>query len=297
MPNEPDLGASSNIVVRMSRKIERNVSHKLYFDNYFTSIKLIVYLAQNGIHALGTVRRNRIPNTKMPSEKQMKSRGDAVEMVTTVEGVDVSCVAWLDNKQVMLMSSFAGRNPTSELSRYDRKKKQPMKISCPHVVNVYNKHMGGVDLLDSHLGRLRNKMRSKKWYMRIFYHLLDVSMINAWILFKLVHNREEHMRLADFRASAAEALCKADQLVTPKRGRPSSQLEIQLSKKKRGPSSHIPVSDVRLDRLDHWPEGKDVRQRCRLPNCSALTFVMCSKCGIHICFKKGNNCFKQFHGV
>lgn len=234
LPSEPDLGASSNIVVRLSRKIERNVSHKLYFDNYyFTSVKLMVYLARNGIHALGTVRRNRIPNTKMPNEKQMKSRGDAVEMVTTVEGVDVSCVAWLDNKQVMLMSSFAGKNPESNISRFDRKKKQTIQISCPHVVKIYNKHMGGVDLLDSHMGRHRNKMRSMKWYMRMFYHLLDVSMVNAWILFKLVHNEQEQMRLADFRASVAESLCKAEQLVTPKRGRPSDQLKIQLAKKKR----------------------------------------------------------------
>ena len=297
LPEEPDLGASSNIVVRLSRKIEKNVSHKIYFDNYFTSMKLMVYLARNGILALGTVRRNRIPNSKMPAQKEMKSRGNSIEMTTTVEDVEVSCVAWLDNKQVMLMSSFAGRIPLSDISRYDRKMKQTTQISCPNVVKIYNQHMGGVDLLDSHMGRHRNKMRSKKWYMRIFYHMMDVTIINAWLLFKAVHNKEEHMRLADFRALVAEALCKADQLVTPKRGRPSDQVEKQLSKKRRGPSVSVPVSDVRNDRLDHWPEWRDSRQRCRLPNCGALTFVCCTKCGNHLCFNKGKNCFQKFHGV
>ena len=297
LANEPDLGASSNIVVQLSRKIQKNVSHKLYFDNYFTSLKLMVHLAKNGIYALGTVRRNRIPNGKMPTEKQMKNRGDSIEMVTTVEEVDVSCVAWLDNKQVMLMSTLAGINPVSEISRFDRKKMQTVQISCPNVVKVYNRHMGGVDLLDSHLGRHRNKMRSKKWYMRIFYHLLDVTMVNSWILFKMVRDEKDHMRLADFRASVAESFCKAEQLVTPIRGRPSEKLETQLAKKRRGPSSHMPVKDVRTDRVDHWAEWGEVRQRCRLPNCSALTFVMCSKCGIHLCFNKGKNCFRRFHGV
>ena len=197
----------------------------------------------------------------------------------------------------MLLWTFAGVNPVSELSRFDRKKMQRVQITCSNDVKVYNRHMGGVDLLDSHLGRHRNKMRSKKWYMRIFYHMLDVAMVNAWILFKIVHEEKKQMRLSDFRASVAESFCKAEQQVTPKRGRPSDKLETQLAKKRRGPPSHIPVKDVRLDHFDHWPDWGEVRQRCRLPNCSALTFVSCSKCGIHLCFKNGKNYFQDFHGV
>ena len=34
--DEPDLGASSNVVMRLSRKIPRNVGYKLYFDNYYS---------------------------------------------------------------------------------------------------------------------------------------------------------------------------------------------------------------------------------------------------------------------
>lgn len=72
LSSEPDLGAFSNVVVRLCRSVEQNVNHKVYFDNYFTSLKLIVYLQQQGIQSLGTVRCNRIPNNKMPSEKEMK---------------------------------------------------------------------------------------------------------------------------------------------------------------------------------------------------------------------------------
>ena len=49
------------------------------------------------------------------------SRGDFIEMTATVEEVEVSSVTCLDNKQVMPMSSLAGRIPLSDLSRYDRK--------------------------------------------------------------------------------------------------------------------------------------------------------------------------------
>ena len=143
-------------------------------------------------------------------------------------------------------------------------------------------------MIASHLGHQKNKMRSKKQCMRIFYNLLDVSMVNTWILIKLVQNEKEHKRLSDFRASVAESFCKVQQLVPLKRGRPSDQLQIQLAKKKRGPTSHIPVTALRPDRVDHWPEWREARQRFKR---------ICSKCGLHLWFKKVTNCFKPFHGV
>ncbi|KAJ8937359.1 hypothetical protein NQ314_011904 [Rhamnusium bicolor] len=71
LANESDLGASAN-VVRLVIIIPRNVNHRIYFDNYYTSIPLLVYLAKQGIHNLGTVRRNGIRNCKLPDEKSMK---------------------------------------------------------------------------------------------------------------------------------------------------------------------------------------------------------------------------------
>lgn len=41
---EPDLGGSSNVVVRLARVIPNNCHYKLYFDNYYSSIPLLVEL-------------------------------------------------------------------------------------------------------------------------------------------------------------------------------------------------------------------------------------------------------------
>jgi hypothetical protein len=41
VPNEPDFEAASNVVVRMARKIPNNMHHKLYYDNYFSSLPLV----------------------------------------------------------------------------------------------------------------------------------------------------------------------------------------------------------------------------------------------------------------
>ncbi|OWR52873.1 hypothetical protein KGM_200532 [Danaus plexippus plexippus] len=44
--------------------------------------------------------------------------------------------------------------------------------------------MGGVDLMDSFIGRYRIRIKSRKWTTRLFYHLLDMTVINAWVLYK-----------------------------------------------------------------------------------------------------------------
>lgn len=58
LPDTPDLGATSNIVIRLSQTIPNFVHHILYFDNFYTSLPLLVYLRARGIYSLGTVRGN-----------------------------------------------------------------------------------------------------------------------------------------------------------------------------------------------------------------------------------------------
>lgn len=56
LPGTPDLGATSNVVIRLSQTIPDFVHHILYFDNFYTSLPLLVYLRARGIYSLGTVR-------------------------------------------------------------------------------------------------------------------------------------------------------------------------------------------------------------------------------------------------
>ncbi|KAF2878824.1 hypothetical protein ILUMI_27348, partial [Ignelater luminosus] len=123
--NEPDLGPNANIVVRLSRDIPRFKNHKLYFDNYYTSVPLVVYLFKKGILSLETIRRNRIPNSKLPSEADMNKmpRGTSIEYTAIVDNVEVSNVSWKDNKIGNSLSSFVGKEAQIIVRRYDRKLK------------------------------------------------------------------------------------------------------------------------------------------------------------------------------
>ncbi|CAH1983894.1 unnamed protein product [Acanthoscelides obtectus] len=42
----PDLGKSSNVVLNLLHRVPKHVNHKIFFDNWFASIPLAVYLTK-----------------------------------------------------------------------------------------------------------------------------------------------------------------------------------------------------------------------------------------------------------
>ncbi|XP_065668111.1 piggyBac transposable element-derived protein 3-like [Hydra vulgaris] len=220
LENEPDLEASSNVVMRLARILPDGVNRKLYVDNWFNSIGLNVYMFKRGIQMVEIARRNRVGNCPVLSDKEMKqrSRGAFTEHVAKVDGFDVSVVSWFDSKVVTLVSNFIGSEPSIEVRRFSRKDTCHINISCPGVVTIYNKHMGRVDLLDSLLGYYRNKIRSKKWYHRIFFHLIDMSLINARIFWQ---KRNPSTPLVKFKLAVADSLSNYQVSRKRKAGRPS----------------------------------------------------------------------------
>lgn len=140
-----------------------------------------------------------------------KPRGTFDESTCQVNGIDVAMVSWMVNKVVNLMSTFVGSQPVEKNSRYARKTNTREQIDCPKIVKCYNQHMGGVDWKDSHFGRHKISMKSKKWYFRIFYHLVDMTVINTWIVqnkvLEIKKKPKDMVTLGDFREMLAETLC------------------------------------------------------------------------------------------
>lgn len=307
----PDLGASSNVVIRLTKNVPDNVNHILYFDNFYTSLGLLVYLQSRGIYALGTVRANRVTNCKLSTDKQLAAkpkeqvpRGYSEEYVGSAYGVDISTVLWNDTKTVRLASTYVGikefrtRVPAMPrlITRWDKSDKRFHEIDCPNIIKEYNCHMGGVDLMDGLLGRYHIKMKTRKWTCRIFYHLLDVAMVNAYILYHRV-KRHDKIELPVFRTSVAETLCTYGAVLSQKKqvGRPSntSQLSPKVSPKR----VYIPPVDTRYDKIDHWCIFRDRtgKKTCKYPGCKSETQSFCTKCNISLCYSPIKSCFYDFH--
>jgi len=174
--------ASANVVVRLSRIIPESKNHRVFFDNYYTTIALLTFMAKKRIHTLGTVRKNRLPNCQFISGKIInnKARGIAFEYITVFDDIPLTSVVWKDNKIVTLLSSYSGILPKNSINRFDKKTKRILDVNCPAIIKDYNSHMGGVDLLDSLIGRYKIKMCTKKRYLsRIWYHLIYITLVNA----------------------------------------------------------------------------------------------------------------------
>ncbi|KAJ8927369.1 hypothetical protein NQ314_020144 [Rhamnusium bicolor] len=140
--------------------------------------------------------------------------------VPVIEGVEkISSVVWKDNKIITLISSFTGEIPLSHVKCFDKKENKSIDIPCPKLVKEYNRHMGGVDLIDGLIGRYKIRMRTKKWYLRLFYHLVDVTIINCWLLYRKIRKdrKETYLPLAQFRAELAYCLCNQGTVSTSKR--------------------------------------------------------------------------------
>jgi hypothetical protein len=90
---------------------------------------LLDFLYQKGIFAVGTIRRNRSPNCKIPDEKTLKKekRGTSVEYISSYKSSPISVVIWKDNKYV----TYYGETPKSNIKRFDRKEKNMLMLNVP----------------------------------------------------------------------------------------------------------------------------------------------------------------------
>jgi len=228
-----------------------------------------------------------------------QGRGSFSEYITTVDGVDVACVRWFDNKLVTLLSTFVGADPVTESQRWFRKEKIRKSVVCPQIVTVYNKHMGGVDTLDSMMGLYRIHVRSKKYYLRIFFHFVDIAVVNAWILYRRVLKQTGSqvtvLPLLDFKSEVAQGLCRVNKSGRKRSGRPVGI--VGQVKRQRVRVQPVPQIDLRTDDIGHWPEMTSRRLHCRVITCKGQSRVKCSKCQVHLCFDKSKNCIRDYHTV
>lgn len=54
---------------------------------------------------------------------------------------------------VILLSTYISLQPAGNICQYDKRIKQKIDISCPKIVQGYNVHVGGVNLMNSYLQR------------------------------------------------------------------------------------------------------------------------------------------------
>ncbi|EFN78331.1 hypothetical protein EAI_07513, partial [Harpegnathos saltator] len=56
--------------------------------------------------------------------------------------------------------------------------------SIPETIKYYNKTKFGADVVDQMARKYSVKARSFRWPLQVFYNILDLALMNAWILYR-----------------------------------------------------------------------------------------------------------------
>ena len=120
-------------------------------------------------------------------------------------------VKLVDNNVVQFVSNFIGIEPMTSIERRCKKEKKKKDIPCPQIVKQYNKSIAGIDLADMVIALYRIPCKTKHWYQKIFWHLVDIAKVNAWLLYRRHYQHYEdaiknQKSLLVFSCEIAEAL-------------------------------------------------------------------------------------------
>ncbi|KAG0410024.1 hypothetical protein HPB47_012866 [Ixodes persulcatus] len=237
-------------------------------DNFFTSHSLLQELKHLGFRATGTVREARLKKCPLEDTKLL-SKKDRGEFDLRCDG-EVLAVKWNDNKCVCLATNYDTVHPMVSTTRYSRTQRKRVQVQQPKLIQQYNKHMGGVDLLDRFISDYRPTLRSKKWYWPLLSNLLVTLRVAAWRLHVDLQNEPQHDQLQFVRLIEQGLFGE----VAPEREvpGPSRALHFWIT---NGSGHHM------------VPSGK--QRRCRLSKKNSR--MMCKKCEVplHI------HCAEQFH--
>ena len=153
--------------------------HHLYFDRFFSSVPLMRDLLDLGHYCCGTVQTNRKFLPTGIAKTKFETAGESI-CFQCVDTPNLLCTAWRDKKSIFFLSTSC-ENVISTTNR--RIKGVETVLSCPLVAKDYNNHMGGVDLADQLRQYYKVSRRSYKWWIYVFWFMLDTAVNNAYVLY------------------------------------------------------------------------------------------------------------------
>lgn len=312
---------------------------EIFMDNLFTSSSILKELHDMKKFATGTVRAARrgypadlaatavawdktcpaqgsyairmAPQSVQPDPTQLRPPSSTqyapvVRSTVTTVTWRLSNYLWMDSGPAKLMSNRWG----AEMGTLERRVKghanrQP--IIAPLAFVLYNKYMGAVDIADALRSYMTTAAVTNKWYIAIWYWIMDVAAVNAWIIYyrlKGFTDKQKARGRADFQDELIAGLTGwsgdgnevEDAPAAPRKRRVAGMkrkgtvvsLVPRYNRKKPPP--------CRKHNVHHWP--KETREYRNCVYCWSLTnsvrketTVACEYCGVYLCSKH----FKKFH--
>ena len=267
-------------------------------DNFYNSPSLFREMGQHGFGACGTVR---IDRKGMPEEWQKPKKGkkNKVRNFTTLSklkkgeirtknlGTSITALQWMDKKLVSMLTNLHDNTTVIKTRRTKDTQSRQEQVTKPLCIDEYNRYMGGVDKSDQMLSYYGFNHKTLKWTNRVAFHLLDLAIVNSYILYKLSTQQKKHMTHSQFRIDIAKNLLLTAG-VDEETGLPD---EPQPAPGDRLHSRHFP------SKIPQRENGKQSQRQCVVcsqhkGNGRKTTTYACRNCNVALCVVP---CFELYH--
>ncbi len=150
-----------------------------------------------------------------------------------------------------------------------------------------------VDKCDSQITGIKCMRQSTRWQVKLFFHLIDMTMLNAYNMWLATHEPTPTKRIMLRRFvynTAMQLIEQYWQLTSATMGRHPAELPNRL----QPPNRHYPVNTEMVD-------GTKVSRQCCLCKHTRrrlqkrTRIIMCKECNIPLCV--GDDCFGAFHNL
>lgn len=259
-----DYGFAGNIILTLMNGLFHQ-GHTLFIDNWYSSPTIFKLLHQDlKTNVCGTVRSNR---KFMPKGNKKLQRGEHESLSAN----GILYVRWRDKREVNMLTTFHN----DEFINSGEK-------SIPKCVNEYNKNMGSVDKTDMLLSSVECVRKTVKWYKKLFFHILDLSILNSYFIYQTKTGK--NISVADFQLNLCREMLQKyySSEMKKKGGRPSSG-DDPLRLKERHFPKKIPPTEKKMNPSRRCAICKPKRKE---------TSYFCKKCDVALCVQP---CFELYH--
>lgn len=181
--------------------------HILFLDNWYTGLPLLTWIIRTGSELIGTVKVNKegLPAAGKMSKTgpNKKKRGECQQSVHDIPGEVIPkayFTAWMDKKPVHILSTFGGGVGNCIRKVQDKTNQTWSKVtySQPSLIKTYNAGMGGTDGFDQWLAMFRAKIKTTTWLPKVFLHILNITFVNSYIIYKDVESLGKKFTLSKY---------------------------------------------------------------------------------------------------
>ncbi|XP_063065572.1 piggyBac transposable element-derived protein 4-like [Engraulis encrasicolus] len=296
-------GLSFGAVVELFHDPSLGTGYSVYVDNFYTSSELFLHRHGMNCGTCGTIRENRIgfPRTQWNAMPKNAARGE----LRWIRDGPLLFVKWRDSRDVTMCSTihkaYGGQTVKRRVKDRNTAAWSIREVPVPEPVKAYNKFMGGVDLSDALIKYYTVTHKTRRWYMKLFLHFVDIAVVNSFILHKETALAQGETPLTQ--KSFREFLClELADFGKPQPDPPAETSSADVSAEATGETPQaqamsscqcLPVPVV--DQLSSDPHLKATQGRRKCVLCGMKTMFKCKACQVALCIIVDRLCFTTWH--